>query len=344
MLQRVKVWRCTRPPLTRKEAMDPALPRALRAEIDALLEGVSRKELGAKAATISQAYRTGGNSVQTITDDASALAYVLTRMPATYAVASVVFDAIKEAAPEFAPQSLLDIGAGPGTASWAASEAWPDLRNVTMADSHAPFLRLAERLAERHRILARADFVAGDLRDAAFSLPKAELVAASFVLAEIDEQEDIIARLWTAATDTLVLVEPGTPAGFARIRAARQWLIDEGGYVLAPCTHDANCPIAGSDWCHFSQRLPRSRDHLKLKDASVPFEDERYSYVVVRRVPVVRGSLARIIAPTEETKAGLTLPLCTDRGLHRAFVSRRQREVFAPLRKAKWGDTILSED
>ena len=38
---------------------------------------------------------------------------------------------------------------------------------------------------------------------------------------------------------------------------------------------------AGDDWCHFSQRLPRSRDHMLLKDASVPFEDERYSYVVV---------------------------------------------------------------
>jgi ribosomal protein RSM22 (predicted rRNA methylase) len=203
---------------------------------------------------------------------------------------------------------------------------------------------LAERLAERHRILARADFVAGDLRDAAFSLPKAELVAASFVLAEIDEQEDIIARLWTAATDTLVLIEPGTPAGFDRIRQARQWLIEQGAHVLAPCTHDSHCPIEGSNWCHFSQRLPRSRDHLKMKDATVPFEDERYSYVAVSHAPVPRADLARIIAPPEESKAELVLPLCTERGLHRAIVSRRQRDRYVLLRKAKWGDTILSEE
>ena len=105
--------------------MNSALPHALRVEIDALLEGVSRKELAARAATISQAYRAGDNSGQTVTDDTFLLAYVLTRMPATYAVATAVFEALKEVASGFAPKSLLDVGAGPGTASWAASEAWP---------------------------------------------------------------------------------------------------------------------------------------------------------------------------------------------------------------------------
>jgi ribosomal protein RSM22 (predicted rRNA methylase) len=121
-------------------------------------------------------------------------------------------------------------------------------------------------------------------------------------------------------------------------------LIGQGAYVLAPCTHNHACPIADPDWCHFSQRLPRSRDHLKVKGASVPFEDERYSYVVAARRPAAQANRARIIAPPEETKAGITLPLCDERGLHRAFVSRRERDAFRLLRKAKWGDSILSEE
>jgi len=324
--------------------MNPALPPALKARTDALLEGVSRKGLASRAAEISRAYRAGGGSSATITDEASVIAYVLARMPATYAVAAAVFDAMRDALPEFEPNSLLDVGTGPGTASWAACEAWPGLQTVTMMDSNADFLRMAKHLAEQHRTLARAEIVARDLRDKNSVLPKAELVTASFVLGEIVDQEEIVARLWDVATDALVLIEPGTPAGFGRIRQARQWLIGQGAHVLAPCTHDSHCPIEGSDWCHFSQRLPRSRDHLKVKDATVPFEDERYSYVAVSRAPVARANLARIIAPPEESKAGVTLPLCTERGLHRAIVTRRQRDLYALLRKAKWGDTILSEE
>lgn len=294
----------------------------------------------ARAAATSRAYRAGAGSVATINDEASVVAYIVARMPATYAVAAAVFKEMKEGG--FAPKSLLDVGAGPGTASWAASEIWPELTEITMTDSNADFLRLAKRLAAH--ALANATFVASAVGE--ITLPRAELVAANFVLAEIAEakQDDVVRRLWAAATDSLVLIEPGTPAGFARIRAARRLLIADGGHVLAPCTHDAACPIQGSDWCHFSQRLPRSRDHLKMKAASVPFEDERYSYVAVTRRPIARANLARIIAPPQESKAGLTLPLCTERGLQHAFVSRRQRDVHGMLRKARWGDTILSQD
>lgn len=83
---------------------------------------------------------------------------------------------------------------------------------------------------------------------------------------------------------------------------------------------------------------------MKVKGAVVPFEDERYSYVAVSPAPVARANLARIVAPPQESKAGITLPLCTDRGLQNAFVAKRQRELYAVLRKAKWGDTILSEE
>jgi len=253
-----------------------------------------------------------------------------------------VFEAIREASPEFAPTSVLDAGCGPGTASWAAIESWSGIADVTMADSSPAFLAVAKMLA--------ADLTAGMTWLAAnFSQstpPRADLVTAAYVLAEIEPAKlmQVVEQLWSSTNEVLVLIEPGTPAGFRRIRAARDGLIALGAHVLAPCTHDAACPIAGSNWCHFSQRLPRSRDHLQVKNASVPFEDERYSYVAVARRPVERSNLARIIAPPQETKSGVALPLCTERGLHNAFVSRRQREVFATLRKAKWGDTILSEE
>lgn len=324
--------------------MNPALPPALAIRIESLLEGVSRKELAERAATISHTYRAGGGSAAVVSDETDVLAYLLSRLPATYAVAAAVFDAVREAAPDFAPKSIADIGAGPGTASWAALETWPDVAQVAMADSNAAFLKVAKILAFGSPSLGHADFIAQNLSGSA--PPRADLVTACFVLAELAPSalSEAVNRLWSATNEMLVLIEPGTPAGFARIRAVRELLIAAGAHVLAPCTHDRPCPITGSDWCHFSQRLPRSRDHLKVKGASVPFEDERYAYVAVSRRLIARTNLARIIAQPEESKAGITLPLCAERGLQRAFVSKRQRDLYALLRKARWGDTILSEE
>ena len=90
------------------------------------------------------------------------------------------------------------------------------------------------------------------------------------------------------------------------------------------------------DWCHFSQRLPRSRDHMLLKDAQVPFEDERYCYVVVTRERVASG--ARILAPPLEEKPGLTFKLCDASGLRAQFVAKREKDEFRRVRKLGWGD------
>ncbi|MEO7054075.1 MAG: small ribosomal subunit Rsm22 family protein, partial [Rhizomicrobium sp.] len=145
-------------------------------------------------------------------------------------------------------------------------------------------------------------------------------------------------ELWSAASGMLVLVEPGTPGGFARIRAARAALIKAGGHVAAPCTHENECPLQGDDWCHFSQRLARSRDHMIAKGAKVPFEDERYAYVAMSRVPLTDRAAARIIKPVVEAKPGITLPLCEASGLRNAFIAKRDKELFRVARKKEWGD------
>jgi len=303
---------------------------ARNAAIALLLEGVSRKELEQRAGRLSVSYRDGGTSAG-IASFADALAYLVTRAPATYAALCAVLARVTEAMPVFSPKNLLDVGAGPGTAAWAAREVWPSLAVVAMIEPNAVFRDLASRL------MPDAGIVAGSL---GMTLPRAELVTAAYVLAELPEAAaaGTARELWGAASGVLVLVEPGTPGGFARIRAARAALIEAGGHVAAPCTHDNVCPLQGDDWCHFSQRLARSRDHMMAKGAKVPFEDERYAYVAVSRVPMARQAATRIIKPPVEAKPGITLPLCEAGGLRNAFVARRDKDAFRGARKKEWGD------
>ncbi len=309
------------------------LPAALTTAIAALLEGVPRKDLVMAAQKQSAGYRKGATSSAILTP-ADAAAYAIARMPATYAACAAAFARLAEVMPDFAPASLLDVGAGTGAASWAAMMQWPGIASVTMLD-HNPALRsLARKLADNGP-LAAADILSGDL---GADKPQADLMVASYVLAELPAASAAATarHLWASGARVLALIEPGTPDGFARIRAARAALIEDGAHVAAPCTHDNACPMAGDDWCHFSQRLPRSRDHMLLKGANVPFEDERYSYVVVTREKLSDG--ARILAPPLETKPGLTFKLCDENGLRAQFLASRDKDAYRRLRKLGWGD------
>ena len=316
------------------------LPAALRAAIDRELSGASRRDLAQRTAATTATYRGGGNSATAIKSRDDALAYALARLPATYAATTTVFAEARRMAPAFAPTSLLDAGSGPGGGSWAAGEAWTSLRQVTWLDASPPFLDLAWRLAAGTP-LADADARRADLTAGGF--PSADLVLASYALAEIPapSQAKLTAALWEATGGLLALVEPGTPAGYARILAAREALIAGGATILAPCPHHEACPLAAPDWCHFSVRLARSRDHKLVKGADVPFEDEKFAFLLAARPHIAaEPRTPRVLARPRVGKAGIELKLCTDAGLERRFMARRDKAAYAVARRLDWGDAL----
>ena len=91
---------------------------------------------------------------RTIATPIDALAYALVRMPATYAAITACLNALVEARPDFAPENLLDVGAGPGTASWAAAESFASLKNFMLLDINAALQKLALDLGRDHSRLA----------------------------------------------------------------------------------------------------------------------------------------------------------------------------------------------
>jgi ribosomal protein RSM22 (predicted rRNA methylase) len=170
----------------------------------------------------------------------------------------------------------------------------------------------------------------------------ADLVVASYLIGEVGDAERpaLAERLWSKTRDTLLVVEPGTPTGYARIIALRAQLIAAGAHVAAPCPHDGPCPLAAPDWCHFAQRLPRLRAHKQIKEAELPFEDEKFSYVVLTRDPEV-GGFSRVLAPPVVSKVEVSAKLCKAKGVEIVKVPRRDKATYAKARRWRWGEAVF---
>jgi ribosomal protein RSM22 (predicted rRNA methylase) len=311
------------------------LPRALRHAVDLALEGVPPRDLAAAADALSKRYRAELRDGRLhVADDLAARAYLAARLPATYAAIRAALEAVAAVRPEFAPSSLLDFGAGPGTVLWAARDGWPDLAAATLIEASASMRKFGAEFAPQSgaaEIDWRGDVPTAGARD---------LVTLAYVLDEMDaaQRTTLIRQLWSLTGDTLLIVEPGTPAGHRRILDARDQLLQQGAHMLAPCPHASACPLVAPDWCHFARRVSRSRAHLAAKGAEVPWEDEKFSYLAVARNSMTLPA-ARVIAPPRAGSGKTELKLCEGDGAARTvLVTRREGDRFKQAKRLGWGE------
>ncbi len=316
--------------------MPPALQSAVA---DWLLRqgGGNRRDA---SAALSGTYRAGGGS-----QHVDLAAYLTVRLPATHAAISRVLAELAARRPDFAPATMLDAGAGPGTASWAAVEHWPEIGGFTFLDTSPAFLSLAGELARSGPpALAAAERRNGNFAAMPAGLA-ADLVVAAYALAElhIADVPQVSDSLWRASRRALVLVEPGTPQGFARIRQARDHLLRAGAVPVAPCPHTMACPLASDDWCHFAVRLARSRAHMHAKAARVPFEDEKFSYLIASRDGAPTGG-ARVLRPPARAKPWVDLRLCAEGNAENRRIARRDGPAYKQAKDMSWGDFLPPEE
>jgi ribosomal protein RSM22 (predicted rRNA methylase) len=326
----------------RRAAIDQAGLRLRQALSRTIRSG---ETLTANAAALSAAYRADpGHKAQRrpVRDAATADAYAASRMPATFAACARSIAEAADRLPDFRPASLLDVGAGTGAAAWAATAVWPGLTELTLVDREPAAVDLGRRLAAAsgHPALSAAEWRLESLDGNPRSSP-ADLVTAAYVLGELEPGDvaEAVVTMWAATSGVLILVEPGSTAGFERIRAARTALIAAGGHVVAPCPGDEPCPIAGSAWCHFLARLDRSPLQRGAKAAARSWEDEPFSYVAVSRIggsPEPRVVLGR----PRQRPGMIELRICVDGRIDERTLSRRDGPAWRTARDLAWGDPV----
>ncbi|GHF32711.1 rRNA methyltransferase [Streptomyces mashuensis] len=319
----------------------------LRTALAGLLDGLPPRQAAQAVERLIAHYR-GQTPTHTpvLRDRSDVAAYAAYRMPATFEAVRAALEAFRDRLPGWVPASHADIGGGTGAATWAVAAAWPEGgRTTTVLDWAEPALALGAELARAaHDPALRAATWHRQAIGRDLALPAGtDLVTISYVLKELtDADRRSVVDAAAAAAHAVVVVEPGTPDGHLRITEARDRLVAAGFRVVAPCPHSAACPIApGTDWCHFAARVNRSSLHRQVKGGSLPYEDEKFSYVAAVRPGAgdATGEGGRVIRRPQTRKGQVLLDLCTDGdGLTRETVTKRHGALYRAARDTDWGD------
>ena len=317
------------------------LPAALRAALDADIARLDARQVTLAARALIDAYRATPerpSRPQAIAPDAWRAAYLEMRVPATHAAIAYVGDELARWIDPGAIGSLLDLGAGPGTALHALAPMLPALTHATLVDRDDDLLDIAERLARALDGAAAVSTEQRDLADTARPAP-ADLVVMAYALGEVTPRDRprAIERAWLNARHAFVIVEPGTMHGVERILMARALLASRGAHIVAPCPHASACPMRPPDWCHVSVRVERTRRMRQIKHADLGYEDEAIAYLIATVAPPSPAAVPpRIVARPRVTKGLVTLPVCTPTGLATLNVTKRDA-AWRAARHARWG-------
>ncbi|QLJ00700.1 rRNA methyltransferase [Streptomyces sp. NEAU-sy36] len=319
---------------------DPVPPaEALRRSLAELLDGLPPTQAAGAVDRLIATYR-GDTPTHApiLRDRADVAAYAAYRMPATFEAVRSALAAFADAVPGWVPGSHVDVGGGTGAATWAVTDTWAGKRPVTVLDWAEPALALGRELAAANPALAGADWRRARI-GAGLDLEPVDLLTVSYVLNELTEADRAaLVDAAAGAARSVVIVEAGTPAGYARVIEARDRLVRAGFRVAAPCPHSAACPIVpGSDWCHFAARVGRSSLHRRVKGGSLAYEDEKFSYVAATRLPAEPAD-ARVVRRPQIRKGQVLLDLCErDEALRRTTVTKRHGDLYRAARDTDWG-------
>lgn len=318
-------------------------PLNLRLSIEKRLTGIKQEQLKRTAQHISERYRNeSGAGKKIVTTDLEALVYSLVRMPATFGAVTDVMNYVQQTI-DFDIDSVLDVGAGTGAASWAIDEFFTPSKYTCLERENAMRKLGQSLMQEGSDSLKKAEWITSDLISSPLGL-KADMVISSYVMNEMNDsdREKVLIKLWDSANKMLVIIEPGTPVGYVQLKKARDILISQGAHIAAPCPHEKACRLAENDWCHFTTRIQRSKIHKLLKEGDVPYEDEKYTYMAFTR-ELPKQATARILRHPYIEKGQISLELCTKIENKKVIVKKKAGSIFKEAKKSKCGDAINIE-
>jgi ribosomal protein RSM22 (predicted rRNA methylase) len=283
-----------------------------------------------------------------VVDFTDIAAYLALRVPATYAQITGALLQIKQVMPEWQPTSVLDLGSGPGTGIWAAHQVWPGITTGNAKDEQLYFLTVGQQILQEAQIPVEVRWQQESLRsDFGSKNQKYDLVIISSLLNELEEpiRKKVLDRAFSQCSGMVVIVEPGTPQGYAVI-ASLYKQFDFPHFLIAP--YIENTFVEPKDgWLHFPQRFIRPeflrRVRQQMRESSLmasDWEEAKYSYIAIGKYQTQKPGWGRIVSPVKKQKAWFDLSILTAQGIQKLQVFKRDKDKYNFVKKLSWGELV----
>lgn len=312
------------------------IPQELKEEIEKIMCSAQYTKIIEESQSISKKYReNNGKGNKLVTKQSEAIAYAISRMPATYcAVYTTMQQCLKIYKEDI--KTVLDIGAGTGAATWAVTNLI-DTEQIICLEREAEMRKIGSQLMKTHLTSVKwksIDLCKDEIQE------KADLVITSYVINELkaEDRKKAIVKMWDATNGIFVIIEPGTPEGFSHILEARKILLEQGANIVAPCTHHNGCPLK-NDWCSFYTRLARSKLQKQAKQGALGYEDEKFSYMAFSKIGTNKCD-AVILRHPQIGSGHVKVKLCTENGVEERIYSKKDKEIYKQVRKLEAGDFV----
>lgn len=205
----------------------------------------------------------------------------------------------------------LDYGAGQAASSWALRHLGFE-GQLSLYDRHLidPAVASALKADTVHKI------------DPSFY--EKHLAIFSYSLTEMEARYDLLKSF-----PYLVIVEPSTQKEGRRLSETRQFLIQNGYQVLAPCTHQKSCPLlihSQKDWCHDRILFDKPK-WMAQYEKNLPFRNDSltFSYLIAFRSDVMKPEWTQ---SSVSRRGRLTGDLLSEKGKDKQLVCFDEQRVF----------------
>jgi ribosomal protein RSM22 (predicted rRNA methylase) len=217
---------------------------------------------------------------------------------------------------DFTPLSLLDFGAGSGTAAIAASIYFPDTISATHIEVSDGMNMVAKKitspLVKSLTTLKKLDSLSVE---SSFNL----IIAANSLNEVPFDQRTVLAQeLISRCCDGgyIIFLEPGTMQASSELIKLREALLSSmsGASIFYPCFHQFPCKLLsdGNGWCHREIQLQRS-PYIRQIDQALGFNKHTISFsaLIFRKNGTHLDSKQyRVITEAKKNKVGSSAYLC----------------------------------